>query len=120
MSNSRKDSMVSSSGGGVFSQISNQFKLVFRLLRDRRVNPFLKLIPVATLVYLVLFPDLMIGPVDDAVVIGFGLFIFVEMCPQHVVEEHRAALAGEIAGEWSDPQQIDDDEIVDAEFTEDN
>ena len=30
------------------------------------------------------------------------------------------ALAGEIAGEWSDPQQIDDDEIVDAEFTEDN
>ena len=57
---------------------------------------------------------------DDAAVIGFGLFIFVELCPQHVVEEHRAVLAGEIPGEWKDPPPIDEDEIVDAEFTEDN
>jgi hypothetical protein len=35
-----------------------------------------------------------------------------------VVEEHRAALAGTIPGEWKDPQQIDDEDIVDAEFTE--
>ena len=119
MVDKRKDSMENSSGGGVFSNISNHFKLVFRLLRDRRVNPFLKLIPIATLIYLVMFPDLMIGPIDDAAVIGFGLFIFVELCPQHVVEEHRAALAGDIPGQWKDPQQIDEEEIVDAEFTED-
>ena len=119
MSDKRKSSMVNSSGGGVFGDISNHFKLIFRLLRDRRVNPFLKLIPVGSLIYL-LIPDLIIGPIDDAAIIGFGLFIFVELCPQHVVEEHRAALAGEIPGEWNDPQQIDEEEIVDAEFTEDN
>ena len=119
MSDKRKSSMTSPGGGGIFSEISNHFKLVFRLLRDRRVNPFLKLIPLATMVYLVI-PDLILGPIDDAAIIGFGLFIFIELCPQHVVEEHRAALAGEIQGEWRDPQPIEDEEIVDAEFTEDN
>ncbi len=117
MSDKNKRSVINSSGGGVFNEISNHFKLVFRLIRDPRVNPFLKLIPIATLFYLVI-PDLIIGPIDDAAIIGFGLFIFVELCPQDVVEEHRAALAGTIPGEWREPQAIDDDEIVDAEFTE--
>ena len=117
MSDKNKKSVVNSGGGGVFNEISNHFKLVFRLIRDPRVNPFLKLIPVATLFYLVI-PDLIIGPIDDAAIIGFGVFIFVELCPQDVVEEHRAALAGTIPGEWQDPQVIDDDDIVDAEFTE--
>ena len=111
--------MINSRGGGVFGDISNHFKLVFRLLRDRRVNPILKLIPIGSLIYLVI-PDLIIGPIDDAAILGFGLFIFVELCPQHVVEEHRAALAGDIPGQWKDPQQIDEEEIVDAEFMEDN
>ncbi|MFL7892561.1 MAG: hypothetical protein ACK2UM_08485 [Anaerolineales bacterium] len=118
MSDKRKSSMVNSGGGGVFNEISNLFKLVFRLMRDRRVNPFLKLIPIATVIYLVI-PDLILGPIDDAAIIGFGLFIFVELCPQHVVEEHRAALAGEISGQWRDSQQIDDEDVVEAEFTED-
>jgi uncharacterized membrane protein YkvA (DUF1232 family) len=117
MSDKNKRSVVSSGGGGVFNEITNHFKLVFRLIRDPRVNPVLKLIPVATLFYLVI-PDLIIGPIDDAAIIGFGVFIFVELCPQDVVEEHRAALAGTISGEWQDPQVIDDEDIVDAEFTE--
>jgi uncharacterized membrane protein YkvA (DUF1232 family) len=117
MSDKKKRS-VTNYGGGVFNEISNHFKLVVRLLRDPRVNPFLKFIPIATVIYLVM-PDLIIGPIDDAAIIGFGLFIFVELCPQDVVDEHRAALAGEIPGQWKDPQEIDDEDIVDAEFTED-
>jgi uncharacterized membrane protein YkvA (DUF1232 family) len=119
MSDNNKRSVVNSGGSGVFNEISNHFKLVFRLIRDPRVNPFLKLIPIGTLFYLVI-PDLIIGPIDDAAIIGFGLFIFVELCPQDVVEEHRAALAGTIPGEWREPQVIDDDDIVDAEFTEED
>jgi uncharacterized membrane protein YkvA (DUF1232 family) len=119
MSSKNKRSVVNSGGGGVFNEISNHFKLVFRLIRDPRVNPLLKLIPIATLLYLVI-PDLIIGPIDDAAIIGFGLFIFVELCPTDVVEEHRAALAGTIPGEWRDPQVIDDEDIVDAEFTEED
>lgn len=117
MSNKKRKPVISSGGGGVFSELSNHFKLVFRLLRDPRVNPFLKLIPLATVIYLVI-PDLILGPIDDAAIIGFGLFIFVELCPPDVVEEHRTALAGDIPGQWRDPQQIDDEDIVDAEFTE--
>ena len=117
MSDKNKRSVINSGGGGVFNEISNHFKLVFRLMRDPRVNTFLKMIPIATLFYLII-PDLIIGPIDDAAIIGFGLFIFVELCPPDVVEEHRAALAGTIPGEWRDPQQIDDEDIVDAEFTE--
>lgn len=117
MSDKNKRSVISTGGGGVFNDISNHFKLVFRLIRDPRVNPFLKLIPVGTVLYL-LIPDLIIGPIDDAAIIGFGLFIFVELCPQDVVEEHRAALAGTVPGQWHDPQQIDDEDIMDAEFTE--
>lgn len=118
MTDKRKRSVINF-GGGVFNEVSNHFKLVFRLLRDPRVNPFLKLIPVAALVYLVIPIDLLIlNPLDDAAVIGFGLFIFVELCPQDVVEEHKAALAGTIPGQWKDPQQINEDDIVDAKFKE--
>jgi hypothetical protein len=104
--------------GGFFNDISNHLKLVIRLLRDRRVNPLAKLIPVGTLAYLVI-PDLIIGPFDDAAIIGLGLFVFVELCPPEVVEEHRAALAGTISGEWRDPHQTEQDDIVDAEFKDD-
>ena len=84
-------------------------------MADRRVSPFLKLIPIGTLAYLFI-PDLVIGPLDDAAIIGLGIYIFVELCPPEIVEEHRAALARTIPGQWQDPQQTGDDEIVDAEF----
>ena len=71
MSDKNKRSVVNSGGGGVFNEISNHFKLVFRLIRDPRVNPLLKLIPIGTLFYLVI-PDLIIGPIDDAAIIGHG------------------------------------------------
>jgi uncharacterized membrane protein YkvA (DUF1232 family) len=117
MSDKKKKSVTSLGRGGVFNEVANQFKLVFRLLRDSRVNPFLKLIPIATLIYLVI-PDLVIGPIDDFAIVGFGLFIFVELCPQDVVEEHRVALAGTIPGQMRDSEQIDEEDIVDAEFIE--
>lgn len=119
MSEKKKKSVTSFGGGGVFKEVTNQFKLVFRLLRDRRVNPFLKIIPIGTLIYLVM-PDLIIGPIDDIAIIGFGLFIFVELCPQDIVEEHRAALAGDIPGQWRDSEHIDEEDIVDAEFIEED
>ena len=97
----------------------NHLKLVLRLMGDKRVSPLVKLIPVGTLAYLVI-PDLIIGPFDDAAIIALGLYIFVEVCPQDIVEEHRAALAGTIPGQWRDPQQSEPDEVIDAEFKEVN
>lgn len=116
----KKDRGIETYSGGFFNGLTNHLKLVLRLMGDRRVSPLVKLIPVGTLAYLVI-PDLIIGPFDDAAIIGLGLYIFVELCPQDVVEEHRAALAGTIPGQWRDSQQVEDqsregEEVIDAEF----
>lgn len=99
---------------GVVRNILNQLKLIFRLMGDRRVNIFSKLIPVGALAYLI-FPgdgDLVlpiIGLVDDAMLLWLGSYVFTEMCPPEVVAEHVKALTGETAAQ---------DEIVDAEATD--
>lgn len=106
--------------GGFFNEISTNIRLVIRLIADKRVSPFLKLIPIGTLAYL-LIPDLIIGPIDDFALIGLGLYLFIELCPQEIVEEHRRALSGQsgtITGQWKDPQQSGNDEIIDAEFVD--
>ncbi|NMC54139.1 MAG: hypothetical protein GYA48_10940 [Chloroflexi bacterium] len=68
-------------------------KLFMRLMADKRVNPFLKLIPALSLAYLVLPFDLApIIPLDDAAILGLGMYLFIEFCPPEVVEEHMNQL----------------------------
>lgn len=83
--------------GGVFQGLTNRIKLILRLMADPRVSPFLKVIPVASLVYL-LFPDLAPGPIDDAMIIWLSTSLFVELCPQEVVQEHMEAIERTIPG----------------------
>jgi hypothetical protein len=85
--------------GGVFRELSTRLKLILRLMGDGRVPIFLKLIPVASAVYL-LFPDLAPGPLDDAAIIGLGGYLFVELCPAHVVKEHMDALTSVVDAQW--------------------
>jgi len=85
--------------GGFFQEIGMNLKLLVRLIRDRRVNPLLKLLPIGSLLYLVV-PDLAPGPIDDAAVIWLGSVLFVELCPADVVQEHRDALRAVVDGEW--------------------
>lgn len=97
---------------GFFTGMSRTIRLVLRLLGDRRVNFFLKLIPIGALVYMVVpeaFPV-----VDDAVVIGVGTYIFIELCPPDVVEEHRARLAGLDAPE----REAGGSKPIDSRFTD--
>ena len=75
--------------------LGSQVKLILRLLRDGRVNPLLKLLPVISLIYLVSPLDAAIPVIDDAVVLGLGMYAFVELCPADVVAEHRTAIAAE-------------------------
>lgn len=100
--------------GGFFQDLSVRFKLIIRLLSDRRVSPLIKLLPIGSLIYF-LVPDIVPGPIDDAVVIWLGTFAFVELCPPEVVKEHMDALTGVLDSNWRDP--IDEDEIIDAEYT---
>jgi uncharacterized membrane protein YkvA (DUF1232 family) len=104
---------------GFFSDVGQRIKLIWRLIIDPRVNIFLKLIPVASFIYLIIPapipPDLIPTPIDDAMILWLGTYLFVELCPQDVVEEHKKALQLEIPGNWRDPSAADE-EIVDAEW----
>jgi len=100
--------------GGVLKEFLKQAKLVGRLIGDRRVNGLLKLIPIASIIYLVspidLIPGLavpVLGALDDAAVVWIGTALFIELCPPDVVQEHRDALNMEASG--------DSGEIIDAE-----
>ena len=98
---------------GFITGISRNVRLVLRLLADKRVNFFLKLLPIGALVYMIVpeaFPV-----VDDAIVLGIGTYLFIELCPQDVVEEHRAKLAG-----IDDPGQTNEaiSEVIDVSSSE--
>ena len=101
--------------GGVVRDFILRVKLILRLVSDKRVNPWLKLIPVAGLVYLIspidLIPDIafpIIGELDDAAVLWITNYFFVELCPPEIVSEHLKALN---AG----TNTKDDDDIVEAD-----
>lgn len=80
-------------------------RLVLRLLRDSRVPWYLKLLPVGATVYL-LAPDLLpFNPLDDTIVVGVGFYLFVELCPREVVNEHMQALNGVVPGTWREESQ---------------
>jgi hypothetical protein len=98
---------------GFLGEIILQTKLVYRLMRDKRINFFLKFLPFIGVVYLV-FPDLLPGPVDDAAIILTGSYLFVEFCPRVIVDEHLRLLRGEETENQNSVPPTGD--IIDAEF----
>lgn len=112
MTNEKKSRDLSPTSG-IFSGISNQLKLIVRLMADRRVNPLVKLLPIGTLAYLI-SPDLLPGPFDDAMIIWLGTAAFIELCPPEVVKEHLDNIKHTIPGEWQDKK--DEGEVIDTEF----
>ena len=65
-----------------------QLQLIFRLMRDKRVHPLVKVLPFLSLIYLV-YPDLIPGPFDDAVVITIFLQFFMALVPDELIDELR-------------------------------
>lgn len=112
----RQSRNIVPSNGGFFHNVALHIKLVFRLLADPRVSLWLKVLPFFSLVYLI-FPEPIIGPIDDSIIIGVSFYLFIELCPQDVVQEHLAELTNVIPGEFRDPDESSG-EIVDAEFEE--
>lgn len=120
MSNNKSGNLMIPPRGGTFNQLVSRVKLIWRLLADRRVNTFLKILPIASLAYLVMPIDIMpdialpvIGVLDDAAILWLGSYLFVELCPPEVVQEHQKAL-------MSNATAAKDDEFVDGEATEMN
>ncbi len=113
----RKDLMIPPQGG-VVRDFVLRVKLIWRLIRDRRVSFWLKLIPIGGLAYLVspldLIPDIalpVIGELDDAAILYITNALFIELCPPAIVREHVKALTKEVS-------IADGDDVVDADAVE--
>jgi uncharacterized membrane protein YkvA (DUF1232 family) len=79
-----------------FGGIINNLRLIVRLLKDPRVNSLLKLLPIGALIYLIVpFDFSPINPLDDAAVLWLGGTLFIELCPDEIIKEHRRALSGD-------------------------
>ena len=94
--------------GNFIRELIQQAKLAYNLIMDPRVHPVTKLIPLVALGYILLpidiAPDVipLLGQLDDAAVLIFGLRMFFEFAPPGVVEEHLRQLAEKIGkGEWT-------------------
>jgi hypothetical protein len=111
-----KDRKIITAKGGVFNDLVSRLKLVVRLIGDSRVNPLLKLLPLGALVYFI-FPDLVIGPIDDVAVMWLGGYLFIELCPPEIVQEHMQAINQLIPGEWHDPKEPESD-VIEGEYWE--
>ena len=116
MANKKRDDLVVSSSGGMLRDLVLRFKLIVRLMGDKRVNPFIKLLPLTSLVYLVspidfvsgiVFP--VIGAMDDIAILSLGAYLFIEFCPPDVVKEHMQKLTSNMDVAASQ------DDVVDAE-----
>lgn len=123
-----KNKQITSMDGGFFRNVANQIKLILRLMADPRVNSLVKLLPIGSLIYLV-FPDFFpFNPIDDAFVLGLGTYMFVELCPPEIVQEHKDAIRQVVSGTWRDPIDnptpkdadidIDETDVVEGEFRE--
>ena len=104
--------------GGVIRDFVLRIKLIVRLLGDRRVSPWLKIIPIVGLLYLIspldLIPDIalpVVGELDDAAILWLTNYLFVELCPPEIVEQHVKALTLRAAA-------AQDDDVVEADSVE--
>jgi hypothetical protein len=93
-----------------------RIRLIIKLLGDPRISPLLKLIPFGAVAYLI-FPEPIVGPIDDATVLGISFYLFLELCPPEIVQEHMDALTNVVSAQWRDPEDFDED-IIDADFEE--
>ena len=111
----QKDLMVPP-GGGTVRDLVMRLKLIVRLMGDGRVSPLLKLLPIASLVYLISPIDLVMGipgvsALDDVAIVSLGAYLFIEFCPPSVVQEHMKQLT-------SNADIVDNNDVVDGEATD--
>jgi uncharacterized membrane protein YkvA (DUF1232 family) len=117
MTDRKSGKFIVPSQGGAMRSFVQRLKLIGRLMADSRVNIFLKVLPLASLGYLILPADLIpvvpfISALDDVAILWIGSTLFVELCPDDVVKEHMQALESNLT-------DISDD-VVDVEPTDVN
>ena len=101
--------------GGFIHELILRIKLFFLLFKDARINLIIKSIPLIAMGY-VLMPINIPGPFDEVGVLVIGYYLFVELCPTNIVEEHMINLRNPTLVKMYQPPNPDS--IVDAEYEE--
>ena len=86
------------------------------------MNLLYKLLPIGSLVYLVI-PDIVPGPIDDAALIWLAMYLFVELCPPDVVQEHLDELLATrtVMDNFQETSQADEHgEVIDGELVKED
>jgi uncharacterized membrane protein YkvA (DUF1232 family) len=110
MSEDRRPMQAPRDDGGAFlmwlKEAVRQLRLTWRLLLDRRVPLWTKLIPPLALAYVLSpidiltdIPPMGLNQLDDIAVVLLGIKLFIELAPPEVVREHLRELGAQIA-EW--------------------
>jgi uncharacterized membrane protein YkvA (DUF1232 family) len=102
---------------GMTRDFVDRLKLILKLMGDRRVSPWVKLIPIGAIGYLISPIDLIMGipgvaALDDAAILWIGSNLFIELCPPAVVQEHMQDINNNLGDSSGD--------IVDADTTDVN
>lgn len=89
---------------GFFREVWQQIRLVFYLIRDRKVPIYLKAIPFLGILY-ALFPidiiaDIVpvLGQLDDITLLLIGAKVFIEMAPPDVVARYMTLMRSQATG----------------------
>jgi uncharacterized membrane protein YkvA (DUF1232 family) len=117
MSDKKSRKIVVPASRGMTREFVDRLKLILKLMGDSRVSPWVKLIPLGAIAYLVSPIDIIMGipgvaALDDAAILWIGSNLFVELCPPEVVQEHRQNLESNLEDSSGD--------IVDADATDVN
>ena len=106
------------SQGSILRDFIMRIKLIWRLLKDPQVSPWVKVLPILGVLYLLMPIDFvselalpLVGEVDDAAILWLTNYVFLELCPPEIVLQHVKALTGQ------NPAAASDD-VVDADSVE--
>ena len=112
---------------GFFREVWQQARLVLRLILDPEVPIYLKVLPFAALVYLLLpfdfLPDVVpgLGQLDDLTIILVGAKVFIELAPQDIVARYLNQIRQKdgysaidiVDQDQSDAMSTDEGDIID-------
>ena len=108
----------------MFQDTVLRVKLIVRLIADRRISAWLKILPIAGVAYLFspldIIPDIafpVIGQLDDLAILWLANHFFIEFCPPEIVREHVKALVSnhDIIAEERNKAAASEPDIIDGE-----
>ncbi|MDX9992896.1 MAG: YkvA family protein [Anaerolineales bacterium] len=113
------------SQNNALEELTFRVKLIWRLMADRRVSPYVKLLPIGALIYLISPIDAIMGipgisALDDMGILWLGSYFFIELCPTNIIEEHVRELTHnhtvvEEGSQGQPPAEVIDGEVTDVQ-----